>query len=516
MNRGVRWAASAILLLGTAATGAGQKTGDQQTQPGGYTLHEETREVVTDVVVTDHKGNPVHGLAESAFHIFDNGKQQQLASFVEHAQADANTPWQKSAANPFNNDIVLHPPRVFNVILLDTATIGLSNQMNLRQQLERFIAKLPADQPFAVLARSSEHVIMLANFTSDHQQLLAAIRKELPRIPVPGSQYVADASLLGEICAYLEQYPGRKNVLWFNAGSALLLNPDPEVQAEVSANARALYDALELARIALYPIDVRGLQVAPPLGTTSQDLLMEDEADATGGQAVFNNNGIADAARHIADTDASFYTLTYSPKDVKLDNKWHKIKVEVEGADYQLSYRRGYFDDGSNLKRKEDTTGRKRLLQSGDTAPELHQTPIVFQVSVNPLDKSVATSMQNVSRASTEPLKRGERAYELRYGVPMNDLPMQAVDNEEKFTVGVAVLAFDQYGNSIFRVSKNLTLGISQERVKAAPAGANLSFDQIINLPRGEDFLYVVVWNPETRRLGTVQIPLAVEKSHAH
>jgi VWFA-related protein len=508
----VRWTAVPIWLVVAVSTGTSQTADNQQPPQAGYTLHASAREVVTDVLVMDHKGNPIRGLPESDFHIFDNGNAQHIASFVEHTQSEATAPLQKNAANDYNNDIVIHPPGVFNLILLDTATITVPDQMYLRQQLDRFIATLPPDEPFAVLARSNEHVIMLANFTSDHEQLLTAIHREIPRLRMPGSQYVLDVSLLNELCAYLQQYPGRKNVLWLNGGSNLFLNPDPEVVAANSPDMRVLYDELELARIALYPIDVRGLQVTRNPGTSLQQLLMTDEADATGGRAVFNTNGIADAAKHIADTDATFYTLTYSPQEVKLDNKWHKIKVNVDGADYQVSYRHGYFDDGSNLQHEEG--GRKRLLQGGDTVAEVSQAPIVFDVRVRPADNVEQSATRN-AQWSFAPPKKGERAYELHYSVPEEAFSKQTVGDQDKLSIGVAVLAFNQDGRSISRTEKKVTVTLSQERASILQPGSEIGFDEPLDVPDGQDFLYVVVWNPDTAHLGTVQIPLTVEKAKA-
>ena len=504
---------SAVLMGATSiavAQTAAQAPSNSSSQPG-YTLHANAREVVTDVTVTDQHGNPIHGLSESDFHIFDNGKPQSIASFTEHTQAETSAPLENTPANVFSNDIIRHPPGVFNLILLDTATISVPDQMYLRQQLERFVATLPAGEPFAVLGRSSEHLIMLANFTADHQQLRNAIDREIPRLPMPGARYVLDSTLLNELCLYLQQYPGRKNVLWLSGGSNLYLNPDPEVVAENSPDMRALYDQLELARIALYPIDVRGLQVYPPPGAPMQQLLMTDEAEATGGQAVFNNNGIASAAKHIANTDASFYTVTYSPNDVRLDNKWHKIKVTVEGAHYQLSYRHGYFDDGSNLKHKEGE--RRRLLQNGDTAIEAHQEPIIFEVGLNRADRDDQIAVQNAHWGATP--QKGEHAYELHYNIPLDAFSRQTVGDQEKLSLGVAVLAFNQEGSSISRSEKKLTLGAPRERTSGLAPNAKINFDEPLYLPNGQDFLYVVVWNVDTGRLGTVQIPLAVQNAEA-
>lgn len=498
--------------LSTAQVPAASNAAPQQPGQSGYTLQAHVREVITDVTVTDRQGNPVHGLPESAFHIFDNGKPQQLASFEEHTSSDAAGPIAESPANVFNNDIVLHPPAVFNVIVLDTATISVVDQMYLRQELDHFIKALPPTEPFAVFVRSSEHTILLANFTSDRQKLMKAVDNVIPRLRQPGFAYLTDVSLLEDICSYLEQYPGRKNVLWFTGGSTLFLRPDPDTMSGY-VNLRPLYDQLERDRIALYPIDARGLLVSAFPGLSEQHMLMEDEADATGGRAIFNDNGLAQAARHLADNGTSFYTLVYSPKDVKLDNRWHKVKVELDGNNYQLSYRRGYYDDGYNLKQR-DNPDRQRLLRNGNAVPE-PRAPIAVQVTVTPADLSQPIS-PTVIRSSPHPPRRGERAYSLHYSVPLDEFPQTTQGEQDQFTLGLGVLGFNQYGRSIARITDQVKLGVSKEHVESASPHARIGFDQLINLPDGDDSLYVAVWNLQSGRVGIVQIPLAVEKAKLH
>lgn len=508
------WGLVALSLIGTGIAAqqapATSTAAAQQPAQSEFTLQAHVHEVVTDVTVTDRHGNPVRGLPESAFRISDNGKLQQPTSFVEHTSSDLGPPIHGGPANVFSNDILLHPPAVFNVILLDTATISVVDQMYLRQELDRFVKALPPNQVFAVFVRSSEHTIVLANFTSDHAKLQRAIDNVVPRLRQPGFEYLTDVSLLQEICAYLQQYPGRKNVLWFTGGSNLLLRPDPD-SLNGYVDLRPIYDALESARIALYPIDARGLMVSHFPGLASQQMLLEDEAEATGGQAFFNTNGLAQAAEHVADNAASFYTLTYSPHEVKLDNRWHKVKVEVNGGSYQLSYRRGYYDDGSNLK-PVNSAGRKRLLANGEATPELRAMPIVFDVTVKPADLSQPIRPE-VIRSSPQPPHRGEQAYSLHYSVPLADLPQTTQGDQNQFTLGLGVLAFNQYGRSVARITDQVKLGVSEDRIAGAAPSARIGFDQLINLPDGEDSLYVAVWNMQTGRVGIVQIPLAVQKA---
>ncbi|HEY9138861.1 MAG TPA: hypothetical protein VIM67_11360, partial [Terriglobus sp.] len=48
------------------------------------TLRTDVRLTTVDVVVTDGKGNPVHGLKAEDFSIFENKKGQKVTSFEEH------------------------------------------------------------------------------------------------------------------------------------------------------------------------------------------------------------------------------------------------------------------------------------------------------------------------------------------------------------------------------------------------------------------------------------------------
>ncbi len=516
MNRLVRWAVVAASLVGTVSTAAAQ-SGNQQSPQSGYTLHANAREVITDITVTDRKGNPIHGLKESAFHIFDNGKPQHLATFEEHTGTEPVTFAPESAGSVYSNDIILRPPRAWNVILIDTTWLGFVDQAFLNLQLEQFIRQLPPDEPFAVLATRGG-LAMFANFTTDHRRLLNAVHAVIPRLVPPADGYGTPGHVVDELCGYLQQFPGRKNVFWFQGAGGLSLRSDPTTFVNYQ-DLSGMYDQLESARVALYPVDVRGLQApGDPLIAADPSMFehvgMEDAAEATGGHAVVNRNNIADEVKHLADNDASFYTITYSPQEVKLDNRWHKIKVQIDGGDYQISYRRGYFDDGSDLAQSKEPS-RKRLLQDGSAVTEVRSTPIALQVRVTPTEQLADLSPQLVIHSNAAPLKKGERTYDLHYSVPLDAFPKQTDGTGNQFSLGLGVFAFDHHGKSVSRIADKVTLSVSQEHIDGAGPDARIGFDQQINLPNGEDFLYVAIWNMETGRAGMVQIPLAVEKARS-
>ena len=137
---------------------------------------------------------------------------------------------------------------------------------------------------------------------------------------------------------------------------------------------------------------------------------MRDIADATGGTAFYNNNGLDKIAAHWLDNGGSFYTLTYSPKDFRFDNKWHtvKVKLSAEFSGYTLSYRRGYFADATTAARQKEQKPRTLLRSNGDTltAPGQRSVPIIFQVHVAPASQEPASSS---GAAATSNLKAPKR-----------------------------------------------------------------------------------------------------------
>jgi VWFA-related protein len=339
-----------------------------QTPPGQstYSFHTDTRVVLTDVTVTDANGNPVHGLPQSVFRIFDNKEPQVIASFEEHTKVRAATLQPASMTGSYSNDFLLHLPDVLNIVLIDLANLDMADQMYLNYELTSFLNERPEGQPLAVYLRAGSGCFLVQNFTSDRKLLLDAVNKAIPRFPPQGRVDLTDLDLLRQIAASVSQLPGRKNVLWFSGGSTLFLLPS-DVPLQGEAAWHDLYDQLDQQRIAIYPIDARGLvRWDDYLATAQQQMTMNAVAHATGGQAFYESNGLKEITEQLLESDESFYTLTYSPPDLSLDNKWHEVRVEVDGASYRLSYRRGYFADSSVREKDQTRRPRTRLLQNGE------------------------------------------------------------------------------------------------------------------------------------------------------
>jgi VWFA-related protein len=380
--------------------------------PSTYTFQSTTRVVLTDVTVTDAKDNPVHGLPQSAFRIFDNNQPQVIASFEEHAGIPAATILPAKTSGVYSNDYLLHLPPVLNIVLIDIANIDIADQMYLNNELTRFLNEQPEGQPLAIYLRAGSGCFLVQNFTSDRKLLLDAVHKAIPRFPPLNARYLSDFDALRQIAASLSGLPGRKNVLWFSGGSTVYLIPDA-IPLQNDAAWRDLYDNLNLERIAIYPIDARGLEVifSPEMQRAGweQHMAMNDAARATGGEAFYNNNGLKEIAEHVLDSDGCFYTLTFSPQNLHFDNKWHKIRVAVGGASYHLSYRSGYFADGNLRDTEQPAKSRTRLMADGEKleVTELNGQPIIFQARVLPASGPALANLEKPSGSlSPTPAKK--------------------------------------------------------------------------------------------------------------
>ena len=511
----------AVLILLVPGTFFSAQAQSQQPPPPPavqpYTIRTISRVVLTDVTVTDSKGNPVHGLPQSAFQIFDNKKPQAISSFEEHSGTPPVATMETVAAakGVYSNDYLEYLPPVISVIIIDIANLSVPDQMYLYSELTQFF-KDPPSQPLAIYLRAGNGCFLVQNFTTDRGLLAAAVRKAIPRVQPTGREYLSDIDTMYQIANYLGQLPGRKNVLWFLGGSTFYLREDANLYEDPQAW-RNLYDSLEQERIAVYPIDARGLTTYLSPGMLSQDALMNETAMATGGQAFYNNNGLKEITSHVLNSDGSFYTLTYTPHDFHFDNKWHKIQVKLNVDGYQLSYRRGYFADGSPggaEQPQQETRPRTRLLPSGEKVelPAAWSLPIIFQVRVLPVSDPAINASPVVSGIiQAPPPKKGAVTYSILYKLPVDAFMRPMVDGNPEITLGVAAIVLNGDGRRVDAHADRVKMTVNADSLRLHP-DSRIAIDQRLNLKKNDQALYLAVWDMTSGRLGTLQVPLQVPK----
>jgi len=475
--------------------------------PPGFTLQTGVRIILTDVTVTDAKGNVVHNLPRSAFQIDDDGQPQNLRSFDEQVSAStALTDMPVTPPGVYSNEYLKHLPPVLNIIVLDTSHLALMDQMYLSYEFKNFLKHLPEGQAFALYARNGGDTVQLQNFTADHSLLAAAAAKAMPRLVPLGFDPTPGDFTLNQLAAELSQVPGRKNVIWFAGGRPMRLSANPAANGDEDLDTEylhQLYDDLETARIAVYPIDARGLTMNGPPHSELDQL-----ADATGGHAYYNNNGLAQIATHILASDNSFYTLTYTPSNFKADNKWHTVHVSLNIPGYNLSYRRGYFADDCNCdpQKKKQNPQLMANGQAGAVPVDHWSPPILFSASVLPNTATGPADADTYKALKViDPPKKGTTPYTVRYNLPADAFVSHDVNGVPATSFDVAVLAFNQNGETI-AVKGDQVFARFPDKDTHLP----LKIAQTIDLKPGDLYLYIAVWDAGTGRLGTLKIPVTV------
>jgi VWFA-related protein len=413
---------------------------------------DKNHQVIIDIVVTDESKQPVKGLRDRDFQLFENGKRQSVVFFEEHSVQASQAPSEPFSLPPntFTN-AASYPPDSINVILLDQLNTSIKNQEIALQKVKDFIAKKPLGAAFAIFTLRNDDpfcttvrnlpwftlsplnaetrcstlgkLLLVQGITQDKVRLLSALNSSSakphqtwlrPQIdiwtltPDPpfyisnildnfspytyynrpygyyGTDYypstppeVIDTSMtwLAEIGHFLQNLPGRKSLIWVsdNFDAAPIAQyveywfpPKFKGWESVDPTSPTLMthlaeDRLNLARVALYPVDLTGktgkIEVKrsctyrpdnqEPTDSdanvcTSHHFKLNYVSSQLGGATFHGSENVEEALTHAIVDESQYYTLKYSPTNNKFDAKVRNVKVTIQNKTYQLAYRRRY------------------------------------------------------------------------------------------------------------------------------------------------------------------------------
>ena len=271
-----------------------------------------TRLVVVDVVATGKNGAVVD-LKRDDFSLFEDGKEQKLRVF-NFQQPAQNTNGvlvaPKLPENVSTNISRYNAGSALNILLLDSMNTELPNQAFVRDQMVKYLERMPQGQPLAIYTLGNK-LTLLQDFTNDPAQLKAVVEKLKSKTPLlvdtPAGTANEDLvnrlpslgfnqekiqtfaleqlqefdqervafqtdlritytlNALNTIARMLSGFPGRKNLIWVSDAFPLSINPNLQL-TNIFIGTRTYgpqiaqtADALINAQVAVYPIDARGL-----------------------------------------------------------------------------------------------------------------------------------------------------------------------------------------------------------------------------------------------------------------
>jgi VWFA-related protein len=517
------------------------------------TLTVYAREVVMDVVALDAKGHSVTGLKPSDFQVIEDGVPQVVKGLSEH---HAMTPQEIAAATPaklppntFSNFVPQGNTNSVNVIVIDALDCPLVAQMYLREQLIAFMKTVPAGNMFAIFQLdNSMHLVQ--GFTSDPDVLLKAVRSKRDSVIMQSLLYKGNYGLREQILneglhvmgSYLAGIPGRKNLIWFTGAVphtifGLSRNPFPDLVDYDDRNARPA-NALSLSRIAMYPVDARGLQVYEWGNFSHPDL--ERLADTTGGKAFFNTNGLKDALTQITATGSNYYTIAYSPTNPIWRAHHRDVKIVLPGRrDVTLQYRHIYYARSERgAQRKADakpaaqpfTPETPPAVADGETsavpttstqdfnaAMRLGAVPsgeLVFDVSASPATSTIRLKKEDPPPAgnflSEDLLRKPFRQVDLLFKADASKISFeQRSDGTYHAELQFVAVVYNAAGEEVnsFAVTREFSLK-DTEYQKALNRQLTVSSKQTIAVPeKGNYFLRLGVVDTTSELMGTLEIP---------
>ncbi|HEY1264425.1 MAG TPA: VWA domain-containing protein [Terriglobales bacterium] len=335
-------------------------------------------------------------------------------------------------------------------------------------------------------------------------------------------------------------YPGRKNLVWLSGSFPIQLRPvSPQVgeltqggsstapvdplnaSFNYSAQIRDTTAMLAAARIAVYPVDVRGLQVGGlDIANSAGDTLMKDGdggsgnakiltdqssdryqnrtgmndvAQQTGGEVFANSNDIKGAILHSIDDGSNYYTIAYSPDGHGPDQVFRNIEVRVDRDGVRLAYRRGYYPKPKEAVSPEISVHALAAAMIPDAPPA---TMLLVTAQVLPPDAEHKTA-------------RLDYKIDLA-GVDFTDAP----DGRKQGLLDCMAIAFDKDGNDVGHVANTIGITLNPAEYEAMLRNG-VPMHQEMTLPVGTYQVRIGVMDRVSQKVGTVDAPLVVTEQSA-
>jgi VWFA-related protein len=534
----------------------------------------DVRRVPVDVVVTDKQGNAVRGLRRDDFVVKEDGTEQTVLSFDYQDGSHPSFVPPKLPALPANTFVNLpDAPEQgpLYVLYYDMVNTPMEDQMSAHRQLLDFVDNAAPGTRFALFV-NARGMHLVQGFTSDHALLHAAIISKgpgphLPPVFLYASTYGArDAgaalSNLKFLAEYMGGIPGRKNLLWLSSMFPIPVSPTPEGNGPISGavggrtsagpefldlsellkeSIHKTYAAMMRSQIALYPVDLKGIETNNDPGNGIIDHRNLDViASTTGGHAFYGNNRLQVLMDKAVENGESYYALSYEPDNTKFDGSERHIEVTIPSAgkgEYTLSYRTLYYADPDNpgkqpVQKNDALQARFVAAKAADTlyaniehgAPMLHD--LLFSAHLATVGKPEMATAKQMAELVDSPnyflTRRKDQVqrpltpvklqkYTIDYGVIDPRLKSLATQKGEPATLEFAAAAYDQDGRLLNSV---LNEGQAPTGVKpGSKSGALFHAEQQLEVPPGAAWVRMAVRDKLDNRTGTleIQLPLKTE-----
>jgi VWFA-related protein len=528
--------------------------------------------ILVPVIVTDKNGNHVPGLTKDAFQIFEDGKEQTIASVDEIQTSTVPVQRLPAARNEFSNAIAPEGgARRINVIALDLINTPFLDQVGSRRAAIKYLTNsINRDALFELVSIDGNGMHVLHDFTSDTEVLIAALKKVEskldamagtdtetirqasgnPSLGEPnglavtydvngvslvdrdstalegfarGATPIAEFAQVGavggtlgafqQIAQQLSGIPGRKSLFWITGSFPFDIdNTGSSISVGTPFDAyQRTMQLLNNANISLYPVDARGLVVA---GEIDASVKVSREAmralpEYMAGESRAHQKTL-DTMRIFADTTGGKAYFNTNDLVRALND------ASNDGSSYYvLSYA---------LDTKNNHPGWRKLkvkVKDGDYGIRSREG---FFVTPTTMDPSSSEGM-DIREALTSPLDYTGMPLSVKLDapvtsgvkrkvgfsllIPANAATVDATDND-RLNLEIWYVVRNVKGESVSHNSKMYNLNLNATYL-AQLQQSGIGYNDTLELPPGQYGLRVVVRDNITGRVGSVWAPLQIE-----
>jgi VWFA-related protein len=532
-----------LSLVIAAPSLTAQDAQPQSPSPGDYRIRVTTDLVLTNVVVRDKQGNLVRGLTQDAFNVFEDGKQQRISSFdFENVDALATAgsagPTVSGTAGPvkiIGSSVSVNKEDLKNhrliVLFFDFSAMEADDIDRAVSAAQKYVDKqmAPADLVAAISLASSMRVDQ--DFTNDKTRLKAVLSGytsgegqgfqagdtgTAEGTPDTGGSFVADDSeynqfntdrklqAIQSVAKALSKIDQKKSIIYFSNGVS-------RSGIENQVQLRAATNAAVQANVALYTLDVRGLQAFPPGGEaqsaslrgrsaySGQSILDQFSSNAdsqetlttlagdTGGKAFLDSNDLSGIFTAVQRDTSAYYVIGYRSSNSEMSGKFRHVKVVLNRPDLKLEYRKGYFGPkGYSHFNKEDR--EQQMLD--EIASELPEVDVAVYMAAAYFRIDDAHYYLPVSIV-----------------IPGSQIPFVTDKDKDKATIDIIGVVQDVLKHPIGNSRETVKLAVDESR---QVRHKNVQYNTGFVLPPGKFHIKFVVRENQTGKLGSFETDVTV------
>ena len=516
-------------------------------QQTGAVFHAQTELVLVNVTVRDKKGNFVRNLKLEDFTVLEDGKPQKIVSFdlertdtvVSQDVAQATPLPEKNlnvAAEPLASAVNEFKDRRLIVLLFDLSAMEPEEIERAVTSAVHYVDSQMAPADLVAIVSLGNSLMVNQDFTTDHELLKtellafnAGTGQGFEQGSTGGTEGTADTGqsftaddteynifntdrrleAIRSVAERLSHVQQKKSLIYFSSG---MDRTGIENQSEL----RAATNAAVRANLAIYTMDMRGLQAIVPGGEaqnaslrgvsaysgksmlnalesnfTTQETLVTLASD-TGGRAFLDSNDFSKVFKSVQDDSSIYYMLGYHSSNPAQDGRYRHIAVKVNVADVKIDYRHGYYAPADyQHSTKED---KERQLEE-QLASELPATDL-------PLYLGAAYFRLGGNKFSVS----------VSLVVPGSEIPFTRTSDRDKATLDVIGNVTDKDHHPVSSIRDTVKLAVdTADNVRKK----NVQYNTTLPLTSGRYHLKFVVRENQTGRMGSFETDVDIPDFHS-